>query len=336
MIPTRFVIFLPVRNGGALLATAIESVLAQTRDDWHLVVLENQSTDGTPDLIVSYHDDRITMMPAERSLSIWENWNRGYRFLSSGEVTGDYATFIGHDDYFLPGFLEAIEQSIVSHPAASLHQTLFDIVDGGGRRVRPCRPIPERETHADFIGARAWGLRDSFGIGYVFRTEDYRKVGGIPDFPSLLFADDMLFARLMAPTYKNCHQTTQCVYRQHRSSTSAIMTTERFEAHIDACERFVTAITSDFPVFAQSDSGRAAIASLIAREIAIFNTYAMRRILNRGSGNQVSRLMNLFDRLRDGIPLPQWLNASSRLGSRYLYLRRVAIAALLVKSRLFA
>ena len=41
---------LPVRNGAPTIAQAIESVLAQTFDDWELVISDNLSTDGTSEI----------------------------------------------------------------------------------------------------------------------------------------------------------------------------------------------------------------------------------------------------------------------------------------------
>ncbi|WP_103537990.1 MULTISPECIES: glycosyltransferase family A protein [unclassified Streptomyces] len=49
-------------NRSALLRGAIESVLAQTVRDWHLVIVSDASTDDTADVVAEYDDPRITFL----------------------------------------------------------------------------------------------------------------------------------------------------------------------------------------------------------------------------------------------------------------------------------
>jgi glycosyltransferase involved in cell wall biosynthesis len=72
----RFSIILPVHNGGAYLEEALASVFAQTYPHFELVVLENASTDETPQTLQAVADPRITVIPSETLLPIGENWAR--------------------------------------------------------------------------------------------------------------------------------------------------------------------------------------------------------------------------------------------------------------------
>ena len=101
----RFSIVLPVRNGGAHLKLCVESILAQTlTNDFDLVILENASTDGTAEWLASLRDQRASAcMPAERSLSIEENWARILTV-----QRGEWMTIIGHDDLLDTDYLEAM------------------------------------------------------------------------------------------------------------------------------------------------------------------------------------------------------------------------------------
>ena len=69
-------VVLPVRNGVPYLRKAVQSVLAQTFADLELVVLENWSSDGTAEILAGFDDPRLRVVPAERPLSIIENWAR--------------------------------------------------------------------------------------------------------------------------------------------------------------------------------------------------------------------------------------------------------------------
>ena len=55
----------------------IESVLAQSRDDWELVVVDDGSSDGTLDMVNRYRDARIQTLalPARGLVGLAESYN---------------------------------------------------------------------------------------------------------------------------------------------------------------------------------------------------------------------------------------------------------------------
>ena len=57
----RLSIGLPVYNGGDRLAESLEALLGQSYEDFELIISDNASTDGTPDVCHSYgrQDSRI-------------------------------------------------------------------------------------------------------------------------------------------------------------------------------------------------------------------------------------------------------------------------------------
>src|SRR3546814_8578716 len=69
--PARVSVVTPVYNGGAFLGEAIESVLRQTLPDWNYVILDNCSTDETPEIAAAYaaKDSRIRVLRSEEHTS---------------------------------------------------------------------------------------------------------------------------------------------------------------------------------------------------------------------------------------------------------------------------
>ena len=210
-----FTIALPVRNGGSYLKLCVESILAQRCGDFELAVLDNMSTDGTTDYLASLRDKRVRLYPAERPLSIEENWARIQTIPKA-----EFLTTIGHDDLLDPNFLDTINALIRAHPDAGLYATHFRLIDAAGALLRPCRPMPAREAAAEFLAVRLCQLRDSFGTGHVFRSAAYDALGGIPPFPKLLYADDTLFLRLVGSSYRATALEETFAYRLHTGSTS--------------------------------------------------------------------------------------------------------------------
>jgi hypothetical protein len=143
------------------------------------------------------------------------NWSR-----ILGLEKRELLTIVGQDDVLHPGFLEEIGRLVERHPEAALYRTHFRLVDESGRMLRPCRPLPEREDAATFLAARLRGERDSFATGWVMRSGDYDRIGGIPPFPRLLYADDALFLRLMAESWIATSHLDGFAYRVHAQSVS--------------------------------------------------------------------------------------------------------------------
>lgn len=300
-MPPRYVILLPVRDGGSYLRQAIDSIRGQTIESWRLLVLENHSRDATIETVRGYGDPRIALFSADRPLSIEQNWARSLSVLAEQGVGDDaLLTFIGHDDLFAPDFLAQVAVLANRHPSATLYQMPFDLIDASGNLIRPCRPIPEREGAGDLLAALCWGIRDSFGTGYVFRAGDFRAASGFPLFPRLLYADHLLFARLAARGYKAAAVDVGCSYRLHRGSASNDMSSDRLNSHVAALHAFVEALDAEFDEMRDADRGRAALAALLARELFILETRAVRRLLDPVSQERTRVLADRLATLRAG------------------------------------
>lgn len=72
----KFSIILPVKNGGEYIKECVHSILAQTLPHFNLHILENCSNDGTAEWLQTLKDERIIVIPSEKSLSIEQNWAR--------------------------------------------------------------------------------------------------------------------------------------------------------------------------------------------------------------------------------------------------------------------
>ena len=107
----KYSIILPVRNGGSYVRECVNSILAQTLDDFNCIILDNCSTDGTSEWIASLNDPRIISHRSDRSLTIVENWSR-VRDVPKNE----FMTMIGHDDILDPDYLAVMDKLIGKHP----------------------------------------------------------------------------------------------------------------------------------------------------------------------------------------------------------------------------
>ena len=88
-------------NGEKYLREAIDSVLAQTYQNWEVVLWDNQSTDNSAEILNSYKDSRIRYCyaPVHTVLGLARN-------LSIEHAKGEWLGFLDCDDLWLPAKLE--------------------------------------------------------------------------------------------------------------------------------------------------------------------------------------------------------------------------------------
>src|SRR5687767_9960125 len=101
---SKYSIILPVRNGGNYVKECVNSILSQSYTDFHLLVLDNHSEDGTLEWIRSVPDTRVKLFPSERVLTIEENWGR-----VTGISKNEFITLIGHDDILNRDYLATMD-----------------------------------------------------------------------------------------------------------------------------------------------------------------------------------------------------------------------------------
>ncbi len=227
----KFSIILPVRNGGEHIKLCVSSILAQTCKDFDLIILENNSTDGTPEWLNTLRDERIKIYPATESLTIEGNWGR-IKDIKKNE----FITLIGHDDILHPHYLEEMERLINKHPGASLYQSHYSVIDEKGKFTGYCMPMDEVQYGYEFLACQMARTMDSMGTGYMMRSKDYDKVGGMPtNYPNLIFADYQLWVTLSLKSYKATSAKECFSYRIHNSA-SKLTNGEKYQ---DAFEKYI-------------------------------------------------------------------------------------------------
>src|SRR5215204_2400285 len=129
---TRLTIGLPVYNGDACLADAIESAIAQTFTDWQMIICDNASTDRTGDICREFatRDSRIRYVRNDENIGLTRNFNKAFELSNS-----EYFKWLAHDDICLPTFFERCIEALDANPAAAVAYPLSRAIDGNGNPV---------------------------------------------------------------------------------------------------------------------------------------------------------------------------------------------------------
>lgn len=218
----KYSIILPLRTGGEYVKECINSILSQTMADFDLVILIHDCTDGTLEWLATLKDERIVVYNENGIDGIIGNWNR-IKTIPRNE----FMTIIGYDDKFAPDYLAIMDVLIRKHPQASLYQTHFNYIDNGGNIIQQCKSMPESETAPDFLKNFLLNKVDIMATGFMMRSLDYDALGGIPNYPNLLFADLELWYRLTAVHYK-ATSAEQCFFFRLHQSTTKISSDDKY------------------------------------------------------------------------------------------------------------
>ncbi len=124
---------MPVYNGANYVATAIESILAQSFADFELVICDNASTDATGAICAGYAtgDPRIRYVRNEHNVGAGPNFDRCFHL-----ARGTYYHWAAHDDLLAPDFLARAVAALERQPEAVLCTAGIVEIDADGGVLR--------------------------------------------------------------------------------------------------------------------------------------------------------------------------------------------------------
>ena len=128
----RVSIGMPVYNGENFLKEALDSILAQTFENFELIISDNASTDSTEEICQEYaaKDKRISYHRNEQNIGGCRNFNRVFELSNS-----EYFKWATHDDLCAPELLEQCVEALDKRSSVVLAYPRTVIIDEQGREV---------------------------------------------------------------------------------------------------------------------------------------------------------------------------------------------------------
>ena len=135
-------VIIPAYNGDRYIEAAIAGIFAQTYSDYEIIVVDDGSSDSTPEIIEQYGD----------KIRYFSQTNQGVassRNLGLSKAEGEYIAFLDQDDVFLPHKLESQVALLEQDISLGIVNSGWQIVDQNGvlqSTVEPWHQIPELST----------------------------------------------------------------------------------------------------------------------------------------------------------------------------------------------
>lgn len=194
-------VIIPVYNGSKYLATTIESVLAQTYPLHEIIVIDDGSTDSSPEILRSYGD----------RLRVIRQRNQGVALARNAGLThasGELITFIDQDDLWPADRTRLMVEALRAAPSAQLAAGLVEVLY---ERARPPSPLDDFGTV----------MREFYVGSLCIRRELFDTLG--PFHTGIGYADDVDFMmrRREAKVETVYLEDVTLIYRMHEGNTSS-------------------------------------------------------------------------------------------------------------------
>ncbi len=204
-------VIIPAYNAEKTIKQTIQSVLKQTFTDFELIIINDGSTDSTPEIINSINDERIKVFSFANS-GLACSRNRGIDL-----AKGEYISFLDADDLWTSNKLELQLKALQKNPEAKVAYSWVDYIDENGSFLYP-------GNHVSFSGnVYEQLLLTNFienGSNVLIKMDAIQKVGNFDT--SLIASEDWeFFLRLGRYYHFVVVPLPQILYRQITASMSS-------------------------------------------------------------------------------------------------------------------
>lgn len=167
------------------LKETIDSVLAQTYQNYEIVIVNDASPYDLDSIVIQYEDPRICYFKNKQNCgakNVVDNWN-----ICLSHATGDFVMCIGDDDNLTPRCLQDFANLIEKYPDLDLYHARSEIIDDDSNFVCLLEKRPEWES----VYSLMYNPRNTHLGDWLFRTETLRKNGGFYKLPYGWQSDDI-------------------------------------------------------------------------------------------------------------------------------------------------
>ena len=237
----RITVFLGIYNGAKYLHSLKEQLISQTFQDFHLMVVDNASTDDSFEKLLSWESDFGDRLSLHRNEENLGGGGSLYKALADNYVKTEWFVTLHQDDFYLPNHLEVIAETLREIPTnvVAVCTGMGSMDENGKTQVSPPRA--------------AWLIDDTSAVSSFLINLRFQTLS----FPSSAFktkAFDECFRYWHSPAFSDTETTLYlCAHGEFRyvqTETMKYRENSQSESHVvNSLEASISAATSLSRVF---------------------------------------------------------------------------------------
>jgi len=207
-MPDRLVsVVLPVYNQAGYLPAALDSVFAQTYLHYELIVVDDGSTDATPQVLADYQQRHAFTVIRQANQRLPRALNTGF-----AAARGEYLTWTSSDNVMLPDMLAVLAHALDEDPAVGLVYSDRYLMDDAGNDLGRF-DLPDYDPylllHTNLVHCC-----------FLYRRACLEQVGGYD--PAFIYGEDWEYWIRISQCFR-MKRVPQALYRYrlHRSSMTS-------------------------------------------------------------------------------------------------------------------
>ncbi len=275
-----------VRNEELYIAEAIQSILDQTFRDLELIVVDDNSTDRTREIINSFDDDRIHLHKNPNAPGKSGGLNYGY-FLARGK----YIANMDGDDISLPDRLQLQYDFMEKHPNIGIVGGGYE--EFGDESTQIINPASHQEIFGSFLLIRICCANTIMRVSALPPSVQYRdEYNGAEDYKFFSELEPFAeFANIPEITYRYRQHSRQITTKRKELCRKIIrrVNSERFQSLLEQKEPSKEQGNNthqDFVLFLSDETHRTGIKEVCSalRAVSLYNTensYFIRKFVER-------------------------------------------------------
>lgn len=277
-------ICIPIYKRTTYIGAAIASCLAQTSQDFEVIVHDDTEDDSVRRIVESFASDRITYIHNDPALGMLEKVSDFQH-----RVRTPWMVYLCDDDLLAPEYIARVAAHIAANPDVALIRARQRLIMENGTPLRLDAPCPPRSTGAEFLVQMFKPDEETFRTnltGVTFRTEVLRTVGR--DIFNMRHSDRVLYSTAALSGSVICDENVLVELRVHRGSISGKLDPD-FRVAVGEAMALKTVMNRIFANLRERAASPAEHAT-IAEGVTQFNGY-LRRAIQRALDNGLLALL---------------------------------------------
>ncbi len=212
---------IPAYNNADYILDTINSILNQSYKNIELIIVDDNSSDDTLEVVKAVQDERIKVYHNDKNLGMSGNWNRCLEL-----CTGEFVKLICADDIIATNAIEKEVEALVSNQSATLVCSDTKLVDLNGngkgfyKRYRKSGLVDGKE-----VCRKGFLVKDYFGApqANTFRRSVAEKIGGFDTYFTYILDYDFFVSLACEGDVYIIHESLNYFRVRKGSNTGAVM-----------------------------------------------------------------------------------------------------------------